>query len=564
MGTKTTNKSDGASLVSKLGIFSVFLFVALFATYFYSPVIGTHADDNAGSLAAAWVESVASITADSRVSLNITPTESGAFVSQPITVKAKSNTTAGYKVFLSSVDASTDMTSATSADVISSNFSGTVTSSTMGSNKWGYSTNNTDFSAIPAVSNPATILDTTTSTAGVEATVPIYVGAKVNSNLKSGAYTKNIVFSVLAYQLPKTIFDIEYMQEMDGTVCAATTTPNNSTSAYQVTHVNTTDKNYIPEAELIDSRDNKTYIVRKYANGECWMAQNLELDFKTETDGYANDMTVPSGETLANAVHTAVKTGTFSADWISKTDITDTTEFNKSSNAVAQGKFYATQSVPTVQNVNNAALAWADNGRDGAHSFSTQASGLKNYIVYNCTDNTQPCDDTTNPHVTAGDGYYTFREADDGEPYQRVGNYYNFAAATAGYLGEATGEQPNSICPKGWQLPTNSGARSFKNLIDTYYVTGEGKSYTPGANNTPLYNWLNGAPLDFWRGGFYNRSNGGIWDRTIHAYWWESVASSGTNGYGLRTDVDSGTGRVWLPGNNLRGYGFYIRCVARQ
>lgn len=575
MARKVNETSGVADLIARAGLFSVFLLVVFITTYFYSPVLGIHAEGDNGSVAGAWVESVASVSADAQVSLNITPTESGTFVSQPINVRAKSNTTAGYQLFMSSVDENTDMTSTASDDVISSDFSGTKTSSTIGANQWGYSLDNNEFSKIPKLSEQLAIVDRQTSVAHQETTHTVYIGAKVNSDLKSGIYTKNIIFSVVAYQLPKTIFDITYMQEMTGEVCSATTTPDNADPSnnyypYEVTHVNTTDTSKIPETTLIDRRDNKSYIVRKYANGECWMAQNLELDFKTESDGFADDMTVDptGGNTLANAVMTPVKSNTFSNEWIQDSDINDLNEFNSATNAIALNDFYATQSVPKAHSVNDKTrLVWANNGSDGAHSHSSDAAGLANYIVYNCVDNSQPCDDETNPHVTGGDGYYTFRESTTGEPYQRIGNYYNFAAATAGYLGTTTSTvQPNSICPRGWQLPGNSGERSFKNLIDTYYVTGEGKTYSNGASNTALYNWIGEAPLNFAKGGLYYRSNGGIWSRITYGYLWSSRnASSATHGNYFASYIDNGTtGAVHAQNSTYKGTGINIRCVARS
>lgn len=70
---------------------------------------------------------------------------------------------------------------------------------------------------------------------------------------------------------PTTISDITYLQEMTTEICHATPTP----SAFSVSdQVNAN----IPEATLIDSRDNSSYTVRKLADGKCWMTQNLRLN----------------------------------------------------------------------------------------------------------------------------------------------------------------------------------------------------------------------------------------------------------------------------------------------
>ena len=51
---------------------------------------------------------------------------------------------------------------------------------------------------------------------------------------------------------------------------------------------------YIPETTLIDSRDNNTYRIRKLADGNCWMMDNLNLG--------ATDLTVELSSTNSNFV----------------------------------------------------------------------------------------------------------------------------------------------------------------------------------------------------------------------------------------------------------------------
>lgn len=55
---------------------------------------------------------------------------------------------------------------------------------------------------------------------------------------------------------------------------------------------------YIPETTLIDSRDNNTYRIRKLADGNCWMTENLRIIGKTldssTSDISSGSFTVPS------------------------------------------------------------------------------------------------------------------------------------------------------------------------------------------------------------------------------------------------------------------------------
>ena len=92
---------------------------------------------------------------------------------------------------------------------------------------------------------------------------------------KSTGSQKIVLTTIANYARPtKTIHDITYMQEMTAEVCAATETPLAEEDGALITEV--------PEATLIDSRDGKSYLVRKLADGHCWMAQNLALDLSTE------------------------------------------------------------------------------------------------------------------------------------------------------------------------------------------------------------------------------------------------------------------------------------------
>ena len=50
----------------------------------------------------------------------------------------------------------------------------------------------------------------------------------------------------------------------------------------------------MPQRTLTDSRDNKTYTIRKLADGNCWMTQNLKLINKTIS---SSDSNLPSGST---------------------------------------------------------------------------------------------------------------------------------------------------------------------------------------------------------------------------------------------------------------------------
>ena len=81
----------------------------------------------------------------------IDPTNSGTFVSKPIEALVATNAAKGYELYFSSKDESTNMknTDPAVSTAISSDFTTSVTESTMPKNSWGYSLTNIDFNAVP-------------------------------------------------------------------------------------------------------------------------------------------------------------------------------------------------------------------------------------------------------------------------------------------------------------------------------------------------------------------------------------------------------------------------------
>ena len=288
---------------------------------------------------------------------------------------------------------------------------------------------------------------------------------------------------------------------------------------------------------LIDTRDNRTYEVIKYADNNCWMHQNLELTFYTGTDGkgYAENST-----TTANSV-TNGKTTLTSSD----TDITSGSSVNISD-------FKATQNAAPGSSTG----AWADNGSDGGHSFSWVAYDLAQaYAIPTGTQNEY------------GQNQYT--TSANGAPSQRGGNLYNWTMATLGSGVSITTDgqnAPNSICPKGWQLPVNSGDKSFYNLLDAYYTgtIGEGDPRTNSTTANPSaltiqQNLMRTDPLDFVVSGLYDRSKGTIDNRTAEGSFWSVTANTSTH---ARLLASFSTG-FYSQGAGYRGFGRAVRCVAR-
>ncbi|MBQ3309958.1 hypothetical protein IJG73_00750, partial [Candidatus Saccharibacteria bacterium] len=142
--------------------------------------------------------------------------------------------------------------------------------------------------------------------------------------------------------------------------------------------------------------------------------------------------------------------------------------------------------------------------------------------------------------------------ATSGEPWELIGNYYNWYAATAG-SGTSTvigNDAPDSICPKGWKLPDKSGEKSVQNLFVTAYGI---------ANDATGASKATATPLNLARGGLYWWSNGRIGNQGAVGYWYTATADTRTDAYVFTISSTS----VSPYDLAIRGNGRTIRCVAR-
>ena len=265
-----TEKSK-SNILTYAGIFGLFLLIGFAIVFIYFPIIRTNAYDISRVRVRATVGSVISLTLDTD-ELDFSfpaPTSNGVFDSGSIVAEVTTNSVHGYELYFSSIDNETDMTHSVYSvnDVIASDFDGTVTSSTMGANKWGYSLDDTNYSKIPALNSQATVrnIDHFPSSES-ERSSTIYIGAKVDLNLPTGVYSKDVIFSTVTHDL----------------VSNAMQTFNKSSL---VVGESTT---------LQDTRDGNTYTVKKLEDGNVWMTQNLRI---VDQEISSMNSNLPVGET---------------------------------------------------------------------------------------------------------------------------------------------------------------------------------------------------------------------------------------------------------------------------
>ena len=338
---------------------------------------------------------------------------------------------------------------------------------------------------------------------------------------------------------------------------------------------------------LTDVRDNKTYLVRRFADGNCWMVQNLDLDLAEyaghNLTNYPQKVLTPENTDLRSSAALArgyydpqeklwnnVSGSTLAAKLKETFGFDQVAQFatgtQRNSDVEPQYSWASTKTSTdatsantvlgtTVYNSSYAAYARSyDNVRFG-YVPTDPTTGASTTIVSKNTDGT-----TLNNHLYKRNGYDGLNDYQDAawnvaHASQYVGDYYNWYAATAesGTWSQSGGEAEDSICPKGWRLPLNEGNGSWINLLFTTY--GQTNS-AEGSTNIRKF------PLSFAFTGnyeYYGSVTGSLTNRGSYGFWWSATAYSVPNSRYLSilsTDVDPQLFRGKV-------YGFTVRCVVR-
>ena len=309
------------------------------------------------------------------------------------------------------------------------------------------------------------------------------------------------------------------MQDMENAICNAATY--------------TDDQNSI---QLVDTRDSKLYWVTKLRDGHCWMTQNLDLDLSPSTVLTSND-----------------------------TDLNDTS---------VAGAYEVGYSYDKVNRV----ISWkpTNTTRDYVNSTGT-GWGNNNNVAYSLdpgewywdgNDSTANCGgyftkEACSEHFTNFTSANSAEDRANVNKHLSVGNYYNWSAAIASNgssslssstYSNITLNPQNSICPKGWRLPTVSNmSNTTANSTNEF---GRLNQVYNGGGSTDFK--LISSPLWFVRSG--NISSGSFSNAGSEAYYWSSTVSNSNVAYNLTFTQSSVN-----PANYgySRYYGRSVRCVAR-
>ena len=253
--------------------------------------------------------------------------------------------------------------------------------------------------------------------------------------------------------------------------------------------------------QAIDKRDFKSYSVTKLKDGHIWMTQNLDLDLDPTKPLTSND-----------------------------TDLTD----HSLTGAYANGYDYdETTGITTWTPANSAGtVKFNGTGVSWHNSNNTPASATKT-------------DDPSTGHGS-------------------LGNYYNWTAAIASNdsssltqdtISDISKNPQNSICPKGWRLPTISSQPASDIGSTNEFAR---LNYLYNNNVTSNITGLINRPLFFTFPGFLNSSTISSLN-TIGRY----ASSSYSDSNFLFMNIANDNKTVIIDVSRPRSIGSSIRCIAR-
>ncbi len=450
-----------------------------------------------------------------------------------------------YKVFVQAD--STTLTGTSYQDAITSiSTPTTATGMNSATKQWGYdvvaganaSMDSMTFKSIQTgVTTPAATVTGENGGKIVNHTQPYTLAFAANlDGAKADHYKSNITLSVAANAEevaqksfigvtdPTTNKTYTYMQDVDKSVC------NNLPAG--------------AEFQLRDKRDEKIYWIGKLSDGLCWMTQNLDLDLKqgqvltsvlSDTPSFTlsdKEGTLPSDTIISSAVWEWSDSSVRSYD-PGVNIFLDGKTLSKAPDAVLTTEWFSLEdsgldSSWTVTYDEYFVQASQFVGTDGISICSKTAGGMisdKNLDYPQCRVY-----------------YYEYllvRARYDVHYMQ--GNYYSYGAATArSNTGRTTIDAPYSICPSGWKLPISRSGNSMWQAA--------GVTTAALAMASPNYYILAGriisSPLE---------------DVGSRGYYW-SASSNSDNAY---TFQFAATGSPNFYGNNGKGCGMSVRCVAR-
>ncbi|MDL2235021.1 hypothetical protein LJC07_02565 [Christensenellaceae bacterium OttesenSCG-928-L17] len=419
---------------------------------------------------------------------------------QDITVSVATNNPTGYTLFMNTTTNNTTLEHDTTTSYnIPSTTNPKASPAALQLNTWGYSQwadsqleSPTTFYLIPPLNSQHQLK--ATSALGESPNTKLTFAVYLPSNKPAGTYTKNVLFTAVANYVPEPdITSVTTMQEVTRELC------DNTTPGVM--------------ANLMDTRDNTYYRVKKMPDGNCWMVDNLAYDINSAP---------AEGKPAYNP-----------APLLGGTSVTTQAQYALNNNIEGQGQ------IP-----NNGTLK-ASYLYNWCAALGDISENCRASATYNAT---------TNPYGA--------------QALQTVINGTATTTATATDQPEVQG-----ICPAPFRLPkggpvaspANDGTNTATALSSTanefvrldIAMDGLGTNRYP-ANTYPNFTGTTTDEKD-WFGtliGYYSSS---LYGQGSYGYWWSSSASNTTYAYNLY--LNQSVQDVYPARSNHRDNGFAVRCL---
>ena len=287
------------------------------------------------------------------------------------------------------------------------------------------------------------------------------------------------------------------------------------TSANKSTILNSMTQN--TQYALKDNRDNRTYCVAKLVDGNIWMTQNLDLEI-----GGANTATLTSQNTNL----TTSGSGAYATDYSTSGGVitwspnpAHITPSGSATNNTLTGSPAQITNFATGD-PSDPVVGWAND-----YNLPYMVEGGDHYTYTSGTPNTSTLDTIYSSLADCIAASHTSEQC----AHYHVGNYYNWSAAIASSDSSSLTARyttaSNSICPKGWRLPTgppdsaSSTAREFGQLWVAAGYISDVDSYSYA--NSRVFQVIRQNPLFLIRAG--SIYDGKFIDAAESGTWWSST-----------------------------------------
>ena len=388
------------------------------------------------------------------------------------------------------------------------------------------SNNSTQYSSL-TTKNITIGSDTCTVTGGGNTSGSLYLTCTAPAKTQSGFYDINVDLGTYGtytiadgieytYKEP-SFFEVEYMQDFTSKTCKTVKTPlasvktvtSDDGSDYADDGTNAT---IVPSTKIKDKRDEQEYTIRKLADGNCWMTENLRYGINPDGTGHP---------------------------WVAAdADLTDNPNATKMADLT-----YNASSPNTGGRIKNGSSGMKTANGSYSAFYSSGDSYTEPYInIYNANT------------VATYDGK------------TKYGVQYNYCAATGGTVcntDSMSEDATSSICPRGWKLPgmtdsatgsdatTDGSVKSYNNLANSY-----------GYSNTSLgLTGMLSSPINLVRAG--NARNGSLGYRSSsgRGYYWASTRYT-SNTFAYHLYLYDNYGNYVYKVNDFRYDGCSVRCVS--